>query len=114
MSVGPTSVFDLSVIATETLSSGVDLGGAYADYSVVVPTMPSATTITFLGSETLAGTYRTIYIKPTAAAASVPVQVASTVNNAIVGVDIKSRYLKLECASAPTTTIGYQLICNNS
>ena len=114
MSVGPTSVFSLSVTAANTFSSGVDLGGAYSDYSVVVPTMPSATTITFLGSETINGTYRTIYNKPTAAAASVPVQVASTVNNAIVGVDVNSRFVKIECASAPTTTIGYQLICNNS
>ena len=114
MSVGPTSVFSLAVSATNTFSSGVDLGGAYSDYSVVVPTMPSATTITFLGSETIDGTYRTIYNKPTVAAAPVEVQVASTVNNAIVGVDINSRFVKIECGSAPATDIGYQLICNNS
>lgn len=104
--------FAIASAATET--SAIDLSGSFRNYALVVPSMASGGDVRLMGSETLTGTFRTLYHSPNATtAAPAAINVPSSVSNGIVNVPQLPQYVKVYLTSATTSTSYlFSLICN--
>ena len=118
MSIGAHSVFDIVLSSANTFSGFTDLGQAWGSVFLKVPTMTSGSDM-FLraaaasGAATGAG-FRLMH--PVVNTSSVQVQtfvIASATTNRLVPIPNGLRYLAIECTTAPTSTITFQVFCGN-
>lgn len=112
---GPSCVFTASMTSGQTSTSGVDLGHGWGRIGVLIPTMASGSDIYFRGSDTVDGTYRRIFHRPTTVSATVGAYfVESGVTNCYIDIDTyRGRYIKAELSTATTDTpYTFKFICS--
>jgi len=115
MTIGAVKPFSTTVATATTYSTAIDLGGGYKNAMLGIPTMASATDIRMVCANTLTGTYRPVYLEPTAAASSVVLNIASTVTNCFVPINISAQFVKVEFTSATTSSSHvFDIICNSN
>lgn len=115
MPVAPFAAF------TATASSGTtavsfDVGGAWDNYTLIIPAMTSGTTLVFHVSDAADGTYYPLYHAPTIASAPVLVEIASGITAAAVALpNTLGRYFKVERVATPTATAStFKVLCKGS
>jgi len=107
--------FSMHVATGTTLSSSLDLGAAYNQVTLGVPTMTSGANIYVHAAGSDRGTYRKIFHKPTAVSAGViNVVLNSSVTQCFVPLDFGARYLKLELTTKMSdSSHAFDVICQN-
>jgi hypothetical protein len=112
--VGPVTYFSIGMASNTTLTSAIDLAGAWGSYKLVIPTMTSGTDIRIQASETSTGTFRRLYHVPTVASATPTViNIPSSVTNCIVELPKLARNVKIEFTTACTASSHqFSIICN--
>lgn len=116
MSGRPVKYFQVTIASAVTFSSAIDLQQAYNKVSIVLPSMPSGTDVRLHVSETLDGTYRSLFHQPTVTSAAVSFTIASSISNCVVPIpNLHAQYVKIELSSATTSVGGnaytYSFIC---
>lgn len=114
MTMGSVNPFTITMTSGSTLTSAMDLGGGYNKTMLGIPTMTSGTDVRLRTSDQLDGTYRPIYLEPVAGTTTPPLlNIASSVSNCYIPINIASRYLKVEHTTATTASAHeYKVICN--
>lgn len=99
MAYDPVKPFTVSIASGVTFSSAIDVGTAYRYMSLEIPSMASTTNVQILVSDTLAGTYRTLWHAPTTTSGSVSMIIAAS--NAVVPLPaLHHRYMKVALGTA--------------
>jgi hypothetical protein len=90
-----------------------DVGGAYSQYTLLVPAMTSGTTLAFEVAGSDEGTYYPLYHTPTIASAPVQVQIASGLTGVAVGLpNTLGQYFRVQRVATPTdTATTFTVIC---
>jgi hypothetical protein len=105
--VGPVSVFTVTMASGSTFSSAIDLSGSWAKTALRVPTMTSGTDVRLQVSDTIDGVFSALYHAPTAAtAAPTVVNIPSSVSNCVVPIVIPARYVRVELTTITTSSIN--------
>jgi hypothetical protein len=104
-------VFDASMVATNTLTSGTDLGGVYEQVYLKIPTMASNADIFVHGSLDNSSFYRITQPVPNTSSVQVnDFKIASNTTSRIVPIPAGFRYMKLELSTLNTLAIGFEII----
>lgn len=101
-----TMPFTASMASGETLTSEVDLGQAFDQVIVGIPTMASGTDVLIQIAGSSGGTYRNLYHEPSVGSTTpTKVQINSSVTQAYVPFSVGgSQYIKMELSTAMTAT----------
>lgn len=114
MSHGAISVYTVGIASNTTLTSGVDLGRAWRNVYLEIPTMTSGTDVLLKASND-SSTFRSVYSRTNSAAAQANIfTVKSNVTQAIVDIPAGLRYLAVELSTAMTATSAiFRIICSD-
>ena len=116
MSVGAVKPFAVTMATQTTLTSAFDLGGAYGQIMIGIPTMTSGTNHYLQVSDSPTGTFRRLYHGSTVATAKPTVWVVdSSVTNCYLPVVCHAQYGKIELSTmASDTSHTYKVICSTN
>jgi len=105
--VGPVSVFTVTMASGATFSSAIDLSGSWGKTALHVPSMTSGTDVRLQVSDSLTGTFVPLYHAPTVAtAAPTVINIASSITNCVVPVVIPARYVRVQLTTITTASIN--------
>jgi len=115
MAHGAISVFTASMATDATITSAIDLGRAWKNVYLVVPSATSGTDVYLQAAATPTDTFRRIYLPVNSATAQANVFIIkSAISNVNVLVPSGFQHLKIEqstgTSGAPST---YKLICSD-
>jgi hypothetical protein len=115
MSYGPRSVFALNCASNVTLTSALDLGRAWTNVYLEVPTMTSGCNIYVQAAASATGTFHRVYQRANSGTAQVnAVQIPSSVTQAMVDIPGGFQHLKVELSTAMTaTSVNFKVHCAN-
>lgn len=116
MTIGAIKPFTITLASGITASSALDLGGGYNRVMVGIPTMTSGTDICIQASDSENGTFRRIYMEPKVdSSAPVVFQVASSITNCFVPVNIAAQFLKIEFTTAcEDSGHSFKILCSTN
>lgn len=105
MGYSPVKVFTVTMTSGTTFSTMIDMGTSYEGYILEVPSMSSGGNIYIQGAEASDGTFRRVYFKATSTTAA-PVQVLSSVSNALVPIDTRlPQFVRIELSTATADAV---------
>lgn len=114
MSYGRRSVFTLNCASAATLTAALDLGSAWQNVYLEVPTMTSGCDIYLHASDSATGTFRRVYTKVNSATVANPWYVLSSVTQCFVDMPAGFRHIKVELTTAMTaTSVNFKVHCAN-
>jgi hypothetical protein len=114
MSYGRRSVFTVNCASGATLTSALDLGSAWQNVYLEVPTMTSGCDIYVKASATDDGTFRRVYTKVNSATVANPWYVLSSITQCLVDMPAGLRHIKIELTTAMTaTSVDFNVHCSN-
>jgi hypothetical protein len=117
MGWGVHSVFSVSIASAVSQSSAIDLGRSWQNVILGIPSTTSGTDYGVMVSDASDGTYRRLNHAPTNSAVATvnPVQIASTVTNAMVPLPATGfRFMKiLHTSQTVDSSYAYKIICGD-
>jgi len=114
MSYGRRSVFTVNCASGATLTSALDLGSAWQNVYLEVPTMTSGCDIYLRASDASDGTFRRVYTKVNSATVANPWYVLSSITQCFVDAPAGFRHIKVELTTAMTaTSVNFKVHCAN-
>lgn len=114
--IGVLKPFTINVASNVTASSALDLGGAYNRVMLGIPTMTSGTDVCIQASDSESGTFRRIYHEPKVDSTTPTlVQIASSVTNCFVPLNISAQFVKVEFTTACTASShNFKFLCSSN
>jgi hypothetical protein len=115
MGYGARSVFTVNCASNTTLTSALDLGRAWRNVYLEVPTMTSGTNVYLKAADASDGTFRRVYLSANSATVQSNLwQVASSITQCLVEAPAGLRHLKVELTTAMTaTSVNFKVHCSN-
>jgi hypothetical protein len=115
MSYGPYSVFTRNLASNTTLTSALDLGRAWKNVYLEIPTMTSGTDVYIQAAATLDGTMRRVYQRTNSATAQSNVWIVkSNITQVLVDLPAGLRYVAVEISTAMTqTSVNFNVHCSD-
>lgn len=114
MSYGPRAVYEVNCASNVTLTSALDLGRAWQNVYLEVPTMTSGCDIYLKAAATSDGTFRRVYTKVNSATVANPWYVLSSITQCLVDVPAGFQHIKVELTTAMTaTSVNFKVHCSN-
>ncbi len=114
MSYGPRAVYTQNLASGATLSSALDIGRAWGNVYLEVPTMTSGCDVYLQASDSATGTFRRVYTKVNSATVANPWYVLSSITQCFVDMPAGFQHIKIEITTAMTaTSVNFKVHCAN-
>ena len=114
MSYGPRSVFTVNLASNATSTSALDLGRAWQNVYLEIPTMTSGCDVYLKASDSATGTFRRVYSKVNSATVANPWYILSSITQCLVDTPPGFQHLKVEITTAMTaTSVNFKVHCSN-
>ena len=115
MSYGPISVFEANIVSFGTTSTAVNLGRAWKNVFLEIPSMTSNSQIHIQAANTLGSIYRRVMHPLQAATTPVGIEflIPSAVTNRMVLIPNGQQFIKVETTATVSFTAAFKIICSD-
>lgn len=115
MSYGPRAVYTVNLASNTTLTAALNLGRAWQNVYLEIPTMTSGCDIYLQAAASATGTFRRVYMKVNSSSVQANAWgIASSVTQCLVDVPAGFQHIKVEITTAMTaTSVNFNVHCAN-